>query len=83
MRYMIVKDASLRKSMARYRNLGDDRWRLFDALLTSSTRTEYLNKVHGFVQERVSRQTGKTWLVTAENYFDYVLRNGRIAKDQK
>lgn len=79
MRYKIVKDSSLRNSMTRYRNLGDERWRLFDALLTSNTRTEYLNKVHGFLQERVSRQTGKIWLVTPDNCFDYVLRNGRIA----
>ena len=83
MRYKIIKDASLRSSMKRYQDLGDERWRLFDALLTSRTRSEYLSKVPGFVQEMVSRGTGKVWLVTPDNHFDYVLRNGRIGKGQK
>jgi hypothetical protein len=79
MKYRIVRDASMRKSMADYKEKGDDRWKLFDALLTSTTYGEYITKVNGFVQERTSRRTGKSWFVTPKNCFDYVLRNGRIA----
>lgn len=77
-RYKIVKDASLRKSMTKYRNLGDERWRLFDAILTSTSRDEYLQKSLGFVQERESKTTGKTWLVTPENCFTYLCKSHRI-----
>lgn len=79
MKYKIVRDASLRKSMANYKGKDDERWKLFDALLTSTTYDEYMAKVNGFVQERASRRTGKSWFVTPKNCFDYVLRNGRIA----
>ena len=78
MRYKIVKDASLRQSMTKYRNLGDERWRLFDAILSSTSRDEYLQKTLGLVQERESKSTGKTWLVTPENCFTYLCKSHRI-----
>ena len=78
MRYRIVKDASLRESMERYQANDDDRWKLFDALLRSSTYDEYMAKVRGFEQEMISKQTSKAWKVTPQNCFQYVLRNGRI-----
>jgi len=78
MKYQIMKDASLRESMRKYKDKGDQRWMLFDALLRSSTNEEYLAKVGGFEQEMTSRKTGNPWKVTPENCFQYVLKNGRI-----
>ena len=79
MRYRIVKDASLRESMRRYKANGDERWKLFAARLDASTDDEYMAKVRGFEQEMISRKTGKPWKATPRNFFQYVLRNGRIA----
>ncbi len=79
MRYRIVKDASLRESMRKNKERGEIRWKLYEALLMSSTHEEYMTKAAGIEQEFVSRSTGKLWKATAENCFKYVLRNGRIA----
>ncbi len=80
MRDRIVKDASLRESMRKYKGKGYERWMLFDALLSSSTNDEFVAKVRGFEKEMISRNTGKPWLVTPQNFFNYVLRNERIAQ---
>lgn len=79
MRYRIVKDASLRESMRKTKGNGEIRWKLYEALLTSSTYDEYMAKAAGIEQEFVSKITGKPWKATARNCFKYVLRNGRIA----
>lgn len=79
MRYKIVKDASLRESMRKNQENGEIRWKLYEALLTSSTYDEYMAKAGGIEQEFVSGKTGKAWKATADNCFKYVLRNGRIA----
>lgn len=79
MRYRIVKDASLRESMRKNKKNGEMRWKLYEALLTSSTYDEYMAKAAGIEQEFVSRKTGKPWKATAKNCFKYVLRNERIA----
>jgi hypothetical protein len=78
MHYKIVKAESLQKSLTRYQILGDSRWRLFDALLTSTTKEEFLSKAAGFNKRMISQRTGDAWYVTAQNHFDYVERNGRI-----
>lgn len=78
MRYKILKDASLRETLRKYKEKGDERWMLFDALLRSSTYEEYASMVDGFEQEMTSRKTGNPWKVTPENCFQYVLKNGRI-----
>lgn len=78
-KYTVLREASLRESMRRYKDKGDERWELFEALLASSTRDAYMAKVGGFQKEMISNHTGKVWLVTAENFFDYELRNDRIA----
>lgn len=80
MKYRIVKDASLRGSMRKFREKGDERWMLFNAILNSATYDEYMARVRGFEQEMISKNTGKPWLVTSQNFFSYVLRNERIAK---
>ncbi len=80
MRYKILKDASLRESMRKYKEKGDERWMLFDALLSSSTDDEFVAKVRGFEKVMISRNTGKPWLATPQNFFKYVLRNERIAQ---
>jgi hypothetical protein len=41
-----VKDASLRESMRKYKEKGDERWKLFDALLRSATYDEYMANQH-------------------------------------
>lgn len=79
MRYKILKDASLRESMRKYKEKGDERWMLFDALINSSSKAEYMAKVRGFEKEITSSKTGNPWKVTPENCFQYVLKNGRIA----
>jgi hypothetical protein len=78
MRYKILKDASLRESMRKYKEKGDERWMLFDALIRSTSKDEYMAKVRDFEKEITSRKTGKAWKVTPENCFQYVLNNGRI-----
>lgn len=80
MKYKIVKDSSLRKSMHKYKEEGDERWKLFDALLSSSTFDEYIAKVHGFEQVMVSRVSGKPWYITPANHFGYELKIKRIEK---
>ncbi len=79
MRYTIVKAESLQKSLTRYQSVGDNRWKLFDALLKSSTQEDFLSKVAGFNKKMISQRTGDPWYVTATNHFNYVMRHGRIA----
>ncbi|MDD3838936.1 MAG: type II toxin-antitoxin system VapC family toxin [Phenylobacterium sp.] len=76
--YRIVKEASLRASLRRYKDLGDPRWLLFEALLRCTTYEEYMAEVGGFEHEIPSRGTGKPWKATAENCYNYLMRNGRI-----
>lgn len=78
MKYKIWKESSLRESMRKYKENGDERWMLFDALLRSSTYEEYDAKVSGFEQEMTSSKTGNPWKVTPKNCFQYVMKNGRI-----
>ena len=40
MRYKILKDASLRESMRKYKEKGDEWWMLFDALIRSSSKDD-------------------------------------------
>jgi hypothetical protein len=77
-RYKIVKADSLQKSLTKYQSVGDNRWKLFDALLKSTTKEDFLSKVAGFNRKMISQRTGDPWYVTATNHFNYVKRQGRI-----
>ena len=74
MKYKVIKDTSLRESMRRYKENGDDRWVLFDALLRSSTYGAYMAKVRGFEQVIISKQTNKPWKITPSGHFGYEKR---------